>query len=101
MRTLILAAAAVALLAMPALAKPSATTTTATPASAPGGPAMTSTTTTAPKGMSKMGMCAKQWKALGSGQAAYDTKATSMKSKKGNKVSGYNVFTGECMKKKA
>ncbi len=97
MRRLMLAAAAVALLAGPVAAKPKATTTTTQPVA--GGMAASTTMTTAPKGTSKMATCAAQWKALGPGQAAYNTKAKTMKSKKGNAMSGYNAFTAECMKK--
>jgi hypothetical protein len=87
MRKLILAAAAAALMAAPglALAKP-ATTTVATTTTAKGG---------------SMKACAAQWDKLSDTQkAAYKTQAGGMKSKKGGKLSGYNVFTGECMKKK-
>ncbi len=91
MRNLILAASAVAILAAPAMAA-----NTMNPAKpAPG--------TTAPakaKGTSKMAVCAGQWKAMGDkGQASYNDRAKTMKSKKGGKMSGYNAFTGECMKK--
>ena len=75
--------------------------TTATPAKVGGKPAtaLTTTVTTAKGGTMKA--CAAQWDALSDTQkGVYKTQATTMKSKKGNKLSGYNVFTGECMKKK-
>jgi hypothetical protein len=57
------------------------------------------TTTTASGGTMKA--CAAQWDALSATQkAAYKTQATGMKSKKGGSLTGYNVFTGECLKKK-
>lgn len=79
MRILILAATAAALLVGPALAA---------------GP-------TTPAKPSKMAACAAQWKAIGDkGHGPYNDRAKTMKSKKGNAMSGYNVFTGECMKKR-
>jgi len=103
MRTLILAAAAAALLASPTLAaskkKPAAAPAPAAAAAPAAAPAKASAKA---KGTSKMAECAAQWKALGpSGQKKYDDEAKGKKSKKGNAVSGYNVWTGECMKKKA
>lgn len=84
MRALVLAAAAALLIAGPAGA--------AAKASAPG----------APKAQSKMGDCAHKWSAMGPGdKGRYNDKAKGMKSKKGNSLSGYNVWTGECMKAKA
>ena len=78
MRTLILAAAAAALMAGSAVAAPAA----------------------ASKGTSKMSGCAAQWKAMSAAdKGKYNDKAKGMKSKKGNSLSGYNVWTGECMKK--
>ncbi len=54
----------------------------------------------ATKGTSKMSGCAAQWKAMSDAdKGKYKTKAEGMKSKKGGKLSGYNVWTGECMKK--
>lgn len=103
MRILILAASAAALLAGPALAAktapPAAASTTNTVATAK--PATPSSTSAAkPKGESKMAKCAAEWKAMGDkGHVAYNDKAKSMKSKKGNKLSGYNAWTGECMKR--
>lgn len=48
-----------------------------------------------------MKACAAQWNALPDAQkAAYKTQASGMKSKSGRSLSGYNVFTGECLKKK-
>ena len=82
-------------------AKPAAILTTATPAKVGGKPAtaLTTTVTTAKGGTMKA--CAAQWDALSDTQkGVYKTQATTMKSKKGGKLSGYNVFTGECMKKK-
>ena len=82
-------------------AKPAAILTTATPAKVHGKPAtaLTTTVTTAKGGTMKA--CATQWDALSDAQkGVYKTQATTMKSKKGGKLSGYNVFTGECMKKK-
>lgn len=53
-----------------------------------------------PKGTSKMSGCAAQWKAMSAGdKGKYNDKAKGMKSKKGGSLSGYNVWTGECMKK--
>jgi hypothetical protein len=97
MRSLILAAAAAALIASPALAAKKA-------AAAPAAPgAVAAPAAAAPansKGTSKMAACAAQWKALGDkGQQAYKDKSKGMKSKKGNPLSGYNVWTAECMKK--
>lgn len=49
---------------------------------------------------SKMSACAGQWKAMSPGdKGRYNDRAKTMKSKKGGKLSGYNVWTGECMKK--
>jgi hypothetical protein len=82
-------------------AKPAAILTTVTPAKVGGKPAtaMTTTVTTAKGGTMKA--CATQWDSLSATQkGVYNTQATTMKSKKGGKLSGYNVFTGECMKKK-
>ncbi len=81
MRSFLLAAAAVAVLAAPhasvAAAKTGAT-----------------------KGTSKMSTCAAQWKGMNDGdKGKYNDRAKTMKSKKGGKLSGYNVWTGECMKK--
>ena len=99
MRTFLLAAAAAALLASPSLAASKHAKAAATPATSTAGPA---TASAKRKGNSKMGQCAAQWKALGKdGQQKYDDMAKTRKSKKGNAVSGYNVWTGECMKKKA
>ena len=76
MRLLALAAAA-ALIASPALAAPASG-----------------------KAPSKMGQCAAKWTAMSAGdKGRYNDKAKGMKSKKGNSLSGYNVWTGECMKK--
>jgi hypothetical protein len=80
---------------------PAATTTATTPAKLAGQPAtaVIKTTTTAAGG--NMKACATQWDALSATQKdAYKTQATGMKSKSGGKLSGYNVFTGECLKKK-
>ncbi len=82
-----------------------AVVTTAQPAKKPlfgKKPAATITTATATTaGGSTMKACAARWDALSDAQkGAYKTQATGMKSKKGGKLSGYNVFTGECMKKK-
>ena len=81
--------------------KPAAILTTITPAKVAGKPAtsLTTTVTTAKGGTMKA--CASQWDSLSPTQkGVYNTQATTMKSKKGGKLSGYNVFTGECMKKK-
>ena len=52
------------------------------------------------KGNSKMSQCAAKWNAMSPGQKdGYKEKAKSMKSKKGGSMSGYNAWTGECMKK--
>jgi len=82
-------------------AGPAATMTASAPAKLSGKPAtsMVKTTTTAAGGTMKA--CATQWDALSPTQKdAYKKQAEGMKSKKGGKLSGYNVFTGECMKKK-
>ena len=133
MRTLVLAAAALALMAAPVLAKnydcskpgnankaqckaaavasastvkttaagPAATTTASTPAKLNGKPATSTVKTTTTASGGTMKECAKQWDALSATQkAAYKTQAAGMKSKTGGKLSGYNAFTGECMKKK-
>ena len=85
MRALVLAAAAALLISGPAGAAAKA-------AAAPG----------APKAQSKMGDCAHKWSAMSPGdKGKYNDKAKGMKSKKGNSLSGYNVWTGECMKAKA
>ncbi len=87
MRTLILAAAAAALLAGPAL--------TTSAAAAPPASAKPAT-----KGTSKMSACAGQWRGMSAGdKGKYNDKAKGMKSKKGGSLSGYNVWTSECMKK--
>ena len=53
-----------------------------------------------PKGTSKMSGCAAKWTAMSAGdKGKYNDRAKGMKSKKGGKLSGYNVWTGECMKK--
>ena len=101
MRILIASAVAAVLLSGPALAAPPAAATPATPAKpvATAKPAA-ATAAAKPKGESKMAKCAAEWKAMGDkGHVAYNDKAKSMKSKKGNKLSGYNAFTGECMKR--
>ncbi len=76
MRKLILAAFAVTLLAGPAFA-----------AAAPGdGPSLKT--------------CAAKWKGFSpTDKEAYKTKAEGKTSKSGRKLSGYNMFTSECMKK--
>lgn len=52
------------------------------------------------KGQTKMGACAAKWSAMSAAdKGRYNDKAKGMKSKKGNSLSGYNVWTGECMKK--
>ena len=82
MRFAVLASAAALLIADAAAAAPPA----AAPAKA--------------KGTSKMSTCAAQWKAMGpADKGKYNDRAKTMKSKKGNAMSGYNVWTGECMKK--
>jgi hypothetical protein len=81
--------------------QPAAAVTASAPTKLGGKPAtsMVKTATTASGGTMKA--CAAQWDALSDTQkAAYKTQAAGMKSKKGGKLSGYNVFTGECMKKK-
>lgn len=51
-------------------------------------------------GTSKMKTCAGEWRAMSpADKGRYNDKAKGMKSKKGGKVSGYNAWTGECMKK--
>lgn len=93
MRTLILAASAAALLVTPALAASK---------KAAAAPATAAAPAAKPKGESKMAKCAAEWKALGDkGHVAYNDKAKTMKSKKGGKMSGYNAWTAECMKKPA
>jgi hypothetical protein len=63
--------------------------------------ATTTTTTATTAGGGSMKACASQWDKLSDAQkGAYKTQAGAMKSKSGGKLSGYNVFTGECMKKK-
>jgi len=63
--------------------------------------ATTTTTTATTAGGGTMKACAAQWDKLSDTQkGAYKTQAATMKSKKGGKLSGYNAFTGECMKKK-
>jgi hypothetical protein len=81
--------------------KPAAILTTVTPAKVGGKPATSlATTLTTAKG-GTMKACATQWDSLSPTQkGVYNTQATTMKSKSGGKLSGYNVFTGECMKKK-
>ena len=88
MRRLVLAAAAAALLAAaPAVAKKTAP--------AAGAPAAAKTT-----GTSKMGACAHQWSAMNAAdKGKYNDRAKGMKSKTGGKLSGYNAWTSECMKK--
>lgn len=91
MRSLVLAAAAAALLA----AAPAVAAKKVAPAAAPGAPAPVKAA-----GTSKMGACAHQWSAMNAAdKGKYNDKAKGMKSKKGGSVSGYNVWTGECMKK--
>jgi opacity protein-like surface antigen len=81
MRSLLLLAAAAAVLAAPQ----------ASLAAAKAGAA---------KGTSKMSTCASQWKGMSDAdKGKYNDRAKTMKSKKGGKLSGYNVWTGECMKK--
>ncbi len=47
-----------------------------------------------------MKACAAAWDKFSADQkAAYTTKAKGQKSKNGKALSGYNVYTGECMKK--
>lgn len=110
MRTLILAVSAIALLTGPALAAntPPMAKAVQSGGAAPGGKPMAAAPTTAKpakpakpaRGETKMGRCAGQWKAMGEkGQVTYNDRAKSMKSKKGGKLSGYNAFTAECMKK--
>ena len=82
-------------------AGPAATTTAMAPAKLNGKPATSMVKTTTTASGNTMKACATQWDALSDTQkGAYKTQATGMKSKKGGKLSGYNVFTGECMKKK-
>ena len=65
--------------------KPATTASTAKPATAQG---------------NKMKACASQWDGLSADQkAAYKTKATGQKGKSGKALSGYNVFSSECLKK--
>ncbi len=78
MRHLVLALAAAALVAGSASAAPAA------------------------KGTSKMSQCAAKWNGMTTAQKdGYKEKAKGMKSKKGGSMSGYNAWTGECMKKAA
>jgi hypothetical protein len=78
-----------------------ATTTAMAPTKLNGKPATSTVKTTTTAAGGTMKMCASQWDALSATQkAAYKTQAAGMKSKKGGSLSGYNVFTGECMKKK-
>ena len=99
MRSLVLAAAALALVAAaPALAakKPAPPP----PAAAAPGAAAPAPAKAKTKGTSKMGDCAHQWSAMNAAdKGKYNDKAKGMKSKKGGSLSGYNVWTGECMKK--
>ena len=82
-------------------AGPAATTTAMAPTKLNGKPATATVKTTTTAAGGTMKACASQWDALSATQkAAYKTQATGMKSKKGGSLSGYNVFTGECMKKK-
>ncbi len=77
MRKLILAAFAATLLAGPAFAAGGA---------ADGGPTLKT--------------CSVKWKGFSQSEKdAYKTKAEGKTSKSGRKLSGYNVFTSECMKK--
>ena len=86
MRTLAAALAALSLAALPAAGHAAEKAAAAKPA--------------ASKGTSKMSGCAAQWKAMSAAdKGKYNDKAKGMKSKKGNSLSGYNVWTGECMKK--
>ncbi len=58
------------------------------------------TTATTAKG-STMKACGAQWSALSAAQkSAYNTQAMTMKSKSGGKLTGYNVFSAQCLKKK-
>ena len=83
-----------ALLAALALASAPAASLAATKANT------TTTTKTTSTAGSKMKGCASQWKAMSAGdKGKYSDRAKGMKSKKGGSVSGYNVWTGECMKK--
>ncbi len=80
MRALALAAVFAALVAGPALAVPAAAKYHKPP--------------------SKMSACAAKWTAMSAAdKGKYNDKAKGMKSKKGGTLSGYNVWTGECMKK--
>ena len=91
MRSLVLATAALALLA----AAPASAAKKAAPAAAPSAPAPAKA-----KGTSKMSVCGGQWTAMSAAdKGKYNDRAKGMKSKKGGSVSGYNVWTGECMKK--
>ncbi len=92
MRILAAALLAAGLLATPLAAGAAAANKTAASAAPAAKPAT--------KGTSKMSGCAAQWKAMSEAdKGKYKTKAEGMKSKKGGKLSGYNVWTGECMKK--
>lgn len=52
------------------------------------------------KGPSKMSGCAAKWSSMSASEKGrYNDRAKGMKSAKGGKLSGYNVWTGECMKK--
>jgi hypothetical protein len=95
------AAASAASTVKPTAAGPAATTTAAAPVKLFGKPATATVKTTTTASGGTMKACAAQWDALSDTQkAAYKTQGEGMKSKNGNKLSGYNVFTGQCMKKK-
>jgi hypothetical protein len=82
-------------------AGPAATTTASTPAKLNGKPATaTVNTMTTAKGGS-MKVCGAEWDKLSDTQkAAYKTQAAGMKSKSGGKLSGYQAFSSQCLKKK-
>ncbi len=49
---------------------------------------------------SRMKVCGGKWSAMSAAEKGrYNDRAKGMKSKKGNSLSGYNVWTGECMRK--
>jgi hypothetical protein len=48
-----------------------------------------------------MKACGAEWTAMSPDQkAAYNSQATTMKSKSGGRLTGYNVFSSQCLRKK-
>jgi hypothetical protein len=84
------------------MAKPAAPMVAAKPVAAPAAKPVAAAAAAAPTPVKGGGMkaCATQWNGYTQAQKdAYKAKAEGKLSAKGHKLSGYNVFTGECMKK--